>query len=207
MKQIKHILELRFVSKLSKRAIARHVGVGRGSVARILERAMVANLTWPLPEKMTDAELEKILYPGSARSASAQRSVPNWAEVERELTKHRTLTLAQLWREYIEAHPTGYQYSRYCDLYRRWRAKNIDPVMRHTHKAGDRLFVDYSGKKPCVVDLDTGEERTVELFVAVLGASNYLYARRPKRQRISASRFVGHWSFLEVCRARLYRTI
>ncbi len=183
MRKIKHILKLRFVSKLSKRAIARHVGVGRGSVSRILERATVANLTWPLPEKMTDVELEKILYPGSARSASTQRSVPNWVEVEQELTKHRALTLAQLWREYIETHPTGYQYSRYCDLYRRWRSKHMDPVMRHTHKGGDRLFVDYSGKKPCVVDPDTGEERTVELFVAVLGASNYLYAEATETQK------------------------
>ncbi len=63
MKKIKRILELRFVFKLSIRAIARNVGVSRGSVSRILERATVANLTWPLPDGMTDAELEAILYP------------------------------------------------------------------------------------------------------------------------------------------------
>lgn len=72
--------------------------MGRGSVSRILERATVANLTWPLPDGMTDAELEAILYPSTARSASGQRPVPNWAEVQLELTKHRTLTLAQLWK-------------------------------------------------------------------------------------------------------------
>lgn len=183
MKKIKRILELRFAFKLSHRAIGRDVGIGRGSVSRILERATVANLTWPLPDGMTDAELEAILYPSTVRSASAQRPVPKWAEVQLELTKHRTLTLAQLWKEYIAAHPEGYQYSRYCDLYRSWRSANMDPVMRHTHKAGDRLFVDYSGKKPCVVDPDTGEVRTVELFVAVLGASNYLYAEATETQK------------------------
>ena len=87
MKKIKRILELRFVFQLSKRAIARNVGIGRGSVSRILERATVANLTWPLPGGMTDAELETILYPSTARSASTQRPVPNWAEVQLELTK------------------------------------------------------------------------------------------------------------------------
>lgn len=109
--------------------------------------------------------------------------MPNWAEVQLELTKHRTLTLAQLWKEYIAAHPEGYQYSRFCDLYRSWRYANVDPVMRHNHKAGDRLFVDYSGKKPCVVDLDTGDVRTVELLVAVLGASNYLCAEATETQK------------------------
>lgn len=182
MKKIKRILELRFAFKLSHRAIGRDVGIGRGSVSRILERATVANLTWPLPDGMTDAELEAILYPSTVRSASAQRAVPNWSEVQLALTKHRTLTLAQLWKEYITAHPEGYQYSRYCDLYRSWRSANVDPVMRHTHKAGDRLFVDYSGKKPCVVAPDTGEVRAVELFVAVLGASNYLYAEATETQ-------------------------
>ena len=145
MRKIKRILELRFAFKLSNRAIARNVGVGRSSVSRILGHATATNLTWPLPEEMTDAELEAIFYPSSTRSGSVQRPAPDWAEVEQELTKHRTLTLAQLWKEYIETHPKGYQYGRYCDLYRNWRSANVDPVMRHTHKAGDRLFVDYSG--------------------------------------------------------------
>ncbi len=88
-------------------AIARNVGVGRGSVSWILECSTVANLTWLLHDGMTDAELGAILYPSTARSASAQRPVPNWAEVHLELTKHRKLTLAQLWKEYIAAHPKG----------------------------------------------------------------------------------------------------
>ena len=185
MRKIKRILELHYVARLSNRAISRSVGVGRGSVSRLLERATVAELSWPLPEGMTDAELEAVLYPATTRDASVQRPVPNWVEVRQELAKHRSLTLHQLWKEYIAAHPTGYQYSRFCDLYRRWRSTQVDPVMRLTHKAGERLFVDYSGKKPCIADPVTGEVREVELFVAALGASGYLYAEATETQKVA----------------------
>ena len=105
MRKIARVLELHFVANLSNRAIARSVGVSRASVARLLERAAVAKLTWPLPEQITDAELEAILYPTTGQGGAAQRPVPNWAEVRQELARHRSLTLHQLWKEYIAAHP------------------------------------------------------------------------------------------------------
>lgn len=88
MKKIKRVLELQFAFKLSHRAIGRDVGIGRGSVSRILECATVMNLSWPLLDGMTDAELEAVLCPSTVRFASAQRPVPNRAEVQLELTKH-----------------------------------------------------------------------------------------------------------------------
>ena len=57
--------------------------------------------------------------------------------------------------------------------------------MRLTHKAGERLFVDYSGEKPCIADPGTGEAREVELFVAALGASGYLYAEATETQKVA----------------------
>ena len=134
---------------------------------------------------MTGAELEAILYPTAARDASLRRPMPNWAEVRQELARHRSLTLHQLWKEYIAAHPTGYQYSRICELYRRWRSTQVDPVIRLTHKAGERLFVDYSGKKPRIADPVTGEVREVESFVAALDASAYLYAEATETQKVA----------------------
>ena len=98
---------------------------------------------------MTDAKLEALLYPVTARGGAAPRPVPNWAEARQQLATHRSLTLFQLWTEYIEANPTGYQYSHFCKFYRGWRGAQVDLVMRLTHKAGERLFVDYSGKRFC----------------------------------------------------------
>ena len=80
-----------------------------------------------------------------------------------------------LWEEYREAHPDGYGYSRFCDLFGEFE-RRLTPVMRQHHVAGDKVFVDYSGKKIAIVDPHTGEVREAEIFVAVLGASNFTYA-------------------------------
>lgn len=87
------------------------------------------------------------------------------------------MTLSILWEEYIAAEPGGYRYSRFCELYRAW-AGRLSVTMRQSHAAGDKLFVDYAGDGvPVVVDRLTGERRTAQVFVAVLGASNFTYAQ------------------------------
>ena len=85
------------------------------------------------------------------------------------------VTLALLWEEYKTVHPEGMQYSWFCSRYREWAAK-VDVVMRQEHRAGERMFVDYAGHTVAVVNRDTGELREAQIFVAVLGASNYTYA-------------------------------
>ena len=100
--------------------------------------------------------------------------MPDWAEIHKEL-KRKGVTLFLLWQEYKEVHPAGYQYSRFCDLYRAW-AGTVDLPMRQNHKAGEKLFVDYAGQTMPVVDPKSGEIREAQIFVAVSGASNYTYA-------------------------------
>ena len=85
------------------------------------------------------------------------------------------MTLALVWQEYKAAHPEGLQYSWFCDQYRAWASK-LDVVMRQEHRAGEKLFVDYAGRTVAVVDRHTGELRQAQVFVAVLGASNYTFA-------------------------------
>jgi len=95
--------------------------------------------------------------------------------MHREL-KRKHVTLAILWDEYIEQHPDGYRYSRFCELYRGW-AGGLSVTMRQTHAGGDKLFVDYAGDTvPVIVDRLTGETRPAQVFVAVMGASNFTYA-------------------------------
>jgi len=115
----------------------------------------------------------------------------NW--VHQELRK-TGVTLQLLWVEYreqVDRDPRGlvaYQYSQFCDLYRSFR-KTVDLSMRQVHRAGDKMFIDYSGKKPAIVDRDTGEVLEVELFVAVLGASSYTYAEATRSQKLGD--FIG----------------
>jgi transposase len=89
--------------------------------------------------------------------------------------RKKSVTLRLLWVEYREAHPDGYGYSQFCERYRRW-AKRLKPSMRLSHKGGEKVFVDYAGQTVPIVDPHSGEVRQAQIFVGVLGASNYTYA-------------------------------
>ena len=164
-------------SSVSTHEIARRLGMARSTVRETLKRAQTAGLSWPLPEAMNDVALEAALY-ASRRSKRGHRRIeePDWASVHREL-KRKHVTLLILWDEYIVANPGGYSYSRFCELYRSFE-KTVSMTMRQTHAAGERLFVDYAGDGvPVVIDRLTGEIRMAQIFVAVLGASSFTFAK------------------------------
>jgi len=122
-----------------------------------------------------DEVLEQRLFARSGVKPSRRRRCePDWTALAREL-KRPGVNLMVLWEEYRQVHADGYGYSRFCDLYREFE-RRLSPVMRQHHVAGDKVFVDYSGKKIAIVNPATGEVREAEIFVAVLGASNYTYA-------------------------------
>jgi len=181
MRQLREILRLKIQLGLSHRAIARSCSVGMGTVTEYLRRMREAGLSWPLPADLDDASLEARLF-ASAERAGAVRAVPDFAWVHREL-RRPGVTLQLLWHEYIETHTGGYRYSQFCERYRRW-AKKLRPSMRQVHRAGEKTFLDYSGKKPSIVNRLTGEATPVELFVAVLGASSYVYAEATMSQQL-----------------------
>ena len=172
MRKIREVLRLK-ADGFSKRRIAASLGISATAAMECVQRARRAGLTWPLPEDLSDEALERRLYPPTTIN-DEQRPLPKWAEIHSEL-KRPGVTLQLLWQEYREQHPTGYAYSRFCDLHREWE-KRVSPTMRQTHIAGERMFVDYSGTKLQLIDRTTGEVLTAELFVAVLGASSLTYA-------------------------------
>ena len=175
MRKVREVLRLHHVAGLSGRAIARSLKLSPTTVKRYIGRAEEAGLSWPLPESLDDAQLERRLLPGAGSMPGEPRfPMPDWSQVHREL-RRKGVTLALLWQEYQEAHPQGMQYSWFCKLYRAWTGK-LDVVMRQEHRAGEKLFVDYAGHTVPVVDRNTGELREAQIFVAVLGASNYTYA-------------------------------
>ena len=175
MRQLRQMLRLHH-DGLGARAIGRVLGVARSTVQDNLMRAEAAGLTWPLSADVTDEELEQRLFVRSGvKSGFRRRAEPDWAAFAREL-KRPGVNLMVLWEEYRETNPDGYGYSRFCDLFREFE-RRLSPVMRQHHAAGDKVFVDYSGKKIGIVDPATGEVREAEIFVAVLGASNYTYAQ------------------------------
>lgn len=171
MRQIRNVLKLRYEQKLSQRGIARACGIGNGTVSELLNRAQAKGLTWPLPADLDDTALEALLYPPPVTGDEPAR--PDLAWVDREL-KRPGVTRSLLWLEFIQERPGGVHYSRFCELYAQYR-KVLNPTMRQSHTAGEKTYVDYSGKRPEIVDPKTGEVTPVELFVGVLGASNLTY--------------------------------
>lgn len=174
MRKIKEVLRLHHESGLQHRAIARSVGTSHTTVGDYLKRAARAGVTWPLPDGMDETRLEQLLFPPAPAQSADQRPTPDWSIIHQEL-KRKSVTLALLWEEYQSIHTEGYRYSRFCDLYREWAGK-LHLSMRQVHKAGEKLFVDYAGQTLPIVDRSTGEIRDVQIFVAVLGASNYTFA-------------------------------
>ena len=181
MRQLRQILKLKYHTGLTHREIAKACSIGAGTVSTYIARAREAGLTWPLPPELDDATLEKRLFK-LAQVAGTARPLPEWATIHREL-KRVGVTLHLLWLEYREIHPEGYAYSQFCDRYRRWRRK-LSPSMRQRHRPGEKVFLDFSGKHPHLVDCNTGELIPVELFVGVLGASSYTYAEATRTQQL-----------------------
>lgn len=182
MRKIREVLRLK-AEGLSQRAIARSCGIARSTVGEYLRRAAEAGLSWPLPQELDEDELNRLLFPKPSGSGKRELPLPDWKQVHREL-RHKGVTLRLLWLEYRQAHPEGYGYSRFCELYREW-AGRLEPTMRLTHHAGDKMFVDYAGQTVPVVDPVTGKTHQAQIFVAVLGASSYTYAEAQWSQELA----------------------
>jgi transposase len=179
MRDTREILRQKWLLKRTHREIAASVGVSAGVVGLATRRAGDAGLDWKAIEAIDDAELERCLYPSVA--AAADRPGPDCTWIHRERSRVG-VTLELLHQEYLTCTPDGLRYTAFCDRYREWLTRR-GLVMRQVHTAGDKLFVDYSGKKPHIVDPATGEVIDLELFVAVLGASNLTYAEVTWSQR------------------------
>ena len=186
MRKIREVLRLHHDCRLSQRDIRKTCGIARSTVVEYIWRAEQARLPWPLPDSLSDEELERLLYPPVAVVPGTPGVLPDFAYIHSELIEHKrlNLTLDQLWREYKEQIADGYQYSRFCGLYRQWLGKR-DYCMRQDHKAGEKLFLDY-GDGLDIWNTSTGEPTRTELFVAVWGASNFTYAEASLTQELSA---------------------
>jgi transposase len=181
MRQTREILRHKWLLGRSHRQIAQSLGVSLGIVSKTAWRAQAAGLGCPDVQALSEIDLEARLY-GQPRPPHAGRPLPDGAWIHTELRKPG-VTLQLLHLEYLEQYPDGYRYTQFCEHYRRWlRRQGV--VLRQIHRGGEKLFVDYSGKRPSIIDPHTGEVRPVELFAAVLGASDYTYAEATLTQRL-----------------------
>ena len=174
MSKIRRTLQLLADAGLSTRQVAAALNISKTTVSEIAMYARDAGVDWPLASTLSDDELQARLYP-PPRPRSTHRREPDYPALHQEL-KRPGVTLQLLWEEYrADAGGQAYRYSAFCEKYRAW-AKTLKRSMRQIHPGGERLFVDYAGQTVPVVDAASGEIRRAQVFVAVLGASNYTYA-------------------------------
>jgi len=128
MRQVREVIRLKWAGGLRDRKIAHSLRVSRPTVAEYVRRAQAVGLSWPLPETLDEAALERLLFPAAPAQHTGTCLVPDWSAVQREL-KRKGVTLFLLWQEYKAATPEGFQYSWFGQAYRAW-AGTRDLVMR-----------------------------------------------------------------------------
>ena len=180
MRKIKEVLRLRSLG-LNQHQIARSCSIAQSTVHEYVKAAEAAGVGWPLPTDWDDRQLEQALFPARPEAASGRQALPDFATLHQELQSHKHLTLQLVWEEYRQNHPDGYGYSRFCDLYRQWLRRQ-EVVLRQQHRAGEKLFVDWAGDTVPINDPHSGAVEQAAVFVAVLGASSYTFAKATPSQ-------------------------
>jgi transposase len=183
MRQLREILRLRLHAKLSMRQIRDSLRLSLGAIQKAVSKAEALELDWEAIEKLDDSHLAAKIYPQADTAKSSHKELPDWVDIYREL-KRKGTTMQLLWEEYSQQYPNrSFSYAQYCRLYRDWLKKQRRS-MRQTHKAGEKLVVDYAGQTVPIVTPVTGEIRTAQIFVAVLGASNYTFCEATWSQKL-----------------------
>ena len=183
MRKTKEILRLYYDLNLSKRQVAKSCNIAASTVRDHLRRAEAAGVKWPLPDGMDDAELSARLFPVNTTPTVARLPLPSMEYLHQEL-QIKGVTRQLLWLEYKEQYPNGYEYSQFCEIFRNW-SKHLDVTLRQEYKAGEKMFVDFAGKTIPIINPSTGEVTQAQIFVAILGASNYTYALAVSDQGLS----------------------
>lgn len=185
LRKIREVVRLKEEAGLSNRAIARACKISNSTVGEYLRRAQQSQIHWPLPDGLGEDELYQKLFPEKSHPVDGERPLPNYEKMRDELKK-KGVTLKLLWIEYREQFPEGYQYTQFCDYYRRW-AKNQSPSGRFPHNGGEVAEIDYAGLTVTIVNPETGETSQAPVFVVSLPASDYIYAE------VQPSQELCHW--------------
>lgn len=185
MRKLKELFRLKYEAKLTNRTIAAGLNISAGTVSRLTVRFREAGLNWPLPFGMDDEQLGRLLYSRAGQTPAVESrpspAAPDCVHIHQEL-KHKGVTLQCLWGEYRgQQGEAAYSYSQYCRRYREWK-KHQPRSLRQIHKAGEKCFIDYCGPTIGITDPADGRVHPAQIFVAVMGASNYTYAEATRSQ-------------------------
>jgi transposase len=182
MKKIREIIRFKETANMSDRKIARALNISRPVVAQYLKDFNASGLTYEETKDIPDSRFLALFEKQRNKRCSKYEDISKLFPYFVMELKKTGVTLMILWNEYQKEHPDGYSYSQFCYHFQVWR--NASKVTMHIeHKVGDKMFVDYAGDKLAIVDRKTGKEQPVEVFVAILGASQLTYAEASFSQK------------------------
>ena len=183
MKKIKDVLRLRFITNISYRQISRALNTPSSTTADYCKRFEITNYSIDEFLSLDEDEIYQLLFPEKSLPKTYKtRPKPNVEYIHKEIAK-KGVTFELLWQEYKEQHPDGYGCSQFKEYYYKYK-KRLNPSMRQTYIAGEKMFVDYSGLTVPVIDLSTGEVIKAQIFVSVLGLSGYTYVHATASQKV-----------------------
>jgi len=183
MKAIRQVLNLAIQGRLSIRLISRACGVSRPTAQKYINAFAQSGLNNDVLSTITDSDLIERLTGHSKLENTRHQDAEDFSPYMLTELQRIGVTRELLWREYRERHPDGYSYAQFCEHFNRWRKKEMEVTTWMEHKAGDRMYVDFAGKKPFWIDPSNGDLVEAELFVALMGASQYTYAEAIQSQR------------------------
>ena len=183
MTTLKQIIRLK-AENYTQRSITRHLGIARNTIAKYLGLIQASGLDCKELLALSDADLNELFSPAPqdpVRMDHFDLLVSKFPHYERELNRVG-VTKLMLWSEYKTEYTDGYGYSQFNHYFRKWLQEK-EVTMHFEHKAGDKVFIDYTGKKLEIVDRETGEIKQVQVFVAILGASQLTYVQATFTQK------------------------
>lgn len=180
MKKLKEVYRLKFELGYSHRVIAESLAISPSTVSDYVKLFILAGLSWYQVKELSLDALERAIYRHPQNPHT--RPKPNYEKIHAEL-KRKGVTLQLLWKEYKDQHPDGFGYTHFCVEYQRF-SRNLAPIMRFNHKAGEHCFVDYAGVTLEWIEPTTGEIHTAEIFVGALGASHLIYCEATASQSL-----------------------
>lgn len=182
MRKIHEVCRLRLKMGLGINQIAGACNISKSTASTYVKKIEELKLSYEELSALDEEALYKLLFPAAAEMPVSDKAMPDFEYLTRELKK-KGVTLQLLHEEYKRDNPNGYSRSQFYDRYRQY-AKKLNPVMRFNHKAGDKMFEDFSGDRPHYINPETGEVVEAELFVSALGASSYTFACAVADQKV-----------------------
>lgn len=192
--ETRRILRLHHEGK-SKRFIAEYLGISRNTVTKYIDFYTISGLSYDEVNAMPNDQLDNLFSPQAVNIPERLADLQKLFPVFDQKLKRPGMTKKKLWTEYRANHPDGYSITQFCHYYNIWK-KTSSPSLHMNHQAGDKMFIDFTGQKMNIVDKKTRERRTVEVFVAILGASQYTYVEATLSQKKE--------DFIKCCENALY---